>query len=80
MGSAFHQLCPRYSGILTPTSPFFHKESKSNFFWWRVGCGGARVGGVGVDGRTDEQAQTNLPLKHLPSWGHNNAFMYKLCP
>ena len=21
MGSAFHQLCPRYSGILTPASP-----------------------------------------------------------
>ena len=21
MGSAFHQLCPRYSGTLTPTAP-----------------------------------------------------------
>ena len=26
-----------------------------------------------VAGRTDEQAQTNLPLQHLRSWGHNNA-------
>ena len=27
-----------------------------------------------------EQAQTNLPLHLLQSWGHNNALMYKLCP
>ena len=38
------------------------------------GCGGV------VDGWTDKQAQTNLPLQLLPSWGHNNASMYKLCP
>ena len=24
MGSAFHQLCPRYSGSLTPTAPSKH--------------------------------------------------------
>ena len=29
--------------------------------------------GEGVDERTDEQAQTNLPLQLLRSWGHNNA-------
>ena len=33
-----------------------------------------------VDGRTDKQAQTNLPLQLLQSWGHNNALMYKLRP
>ena len=38
--------------------------------WW---CGG-------IDGWTDEQAQTNLPLQLLRIWGHNNALMYKLCP
>ena len=26
-----------------------------------------------IDGKTDEQAQTNLPLQLFPSWGHNNA-------
>ena len=32
--------------------------------------GWAGVWGVrGVDGRTDEQAQTNLPLQLLRSWG-----------
>ena len=34
-----------------------------------------------MDGWTDEQAKTNLPLQLLRSWGHNNALiMYKLCP
>ena len=60
---------------------FFHKESKSKkknfFFFWRGG--GVRRGGGGVDGWTDEQAQTNLPLQ-LRSWRHNNALMYKFCP
>ena len=49
------------------------------------GCGGVlgRLGvrsGGGVDGWTAEQAQTNLPLQLLRSWGHNNALRYKLCP
>ena len=35
------------------------------------------MGGGGVDGWSDEQAQTNLPLQLL---GHNNALMDKLCP
>ena len=30
-------------------------------------------GGGGVDGRTHEQAETNMPLKHLRSWGNKNA-------
>ena len=38
------------------------------------------VGVVGVDGWTDEQAQTNLPVQLRQSLGHNNALMYKLCP
>ena len=49
--------------------------------------GGGEGGEVGVsgdggrvDGWTDKQAQTNLPLQLLLSWGHNNALMYKLCP
>ena len=32
-----------------------------------------RGGGEGVDGWTDEQAQTNSPLQLLRSWRHNNA-------
>ena len=35
------------------------------------GGGGGWWGGV--DGQTDKQAQTNLPLQLLRSWGHNNA-------
>ena len=41
--------------------------------------GPAGWGGGVVDGWTDEQAQTNLPLQLLRSWGHNNALMYKIC-
>ena len=37
-------------------------------------------GGGVVDGRTDKQAQTNLHLQLLRSWGHNNALMSKLWP
>ena len=37
-------------------------------------------GGAGVDGWTEEQAQTNLPIQLFRSWGHNNELMYKLCP
>ena len=57
-------------------SDFFYKESKSNkkFFFGGGGrCVGGGEGGVvgwrGVAGRTDKQAQTNLPLQRLPSWG-----------
>ena len=61
-------------------SDFFHKESKSKKnFSGGGGGGGVRRCGGGVDGWTDEQAQTNLPLQ-LRSWGHNNALMYKFCP
>ena len=31
--------------------------------------------GRGVDGWSDEQAQTNSLLQILRSWGHNNALM-----
>ena len=48
------------------------------------GGGGVGRGGVGgggwVDGWTDKQAKTNLPLQLLQSWVHNNSLMYKLCP
>ena len=47
---------------------------ESKIFFW-----GGRVWG-GVDGWTDEQAQTNLPLQLLRSLGHNNVLMCKLCP
>ena len=58
---------------------FFYYESKFKiFFFW--GGGGRWGGGVGVVRRTGEQAQTNLLLQLLRSWGHNNALMYKLCP
>ena len=61
---------------------FFQTESKSKKkLWGEGGMGGmwGRVWGE-VDGWTDKQAQTNLPLQLLRSWGHNNALMYKLCP
>ena len=59
---------------------FFHKESKSKKkLFLGGGGGGVRRGGGWVDGWTDEQAQTNLPLQ-LRSWRHNNALMYKFCP
>ena len=50
---------------------FLYKESKSKktfFFVFFLGGGGGGVG-AGVDGRTDEQAQTYLPLQLLRSWG-----------
>ena len=44
----------------------FYRDSKFKknifFLWGEMGGGGV---GVGVDGRTDEQAQTNLPLQLL---------------
>ena len=48
---------------------FFYKGSKSKkmLFFFCVGGDG------GVDGSTDERAQTNLPLQLLRSWGQNNA-------
>ena len=36
MGSVFHQLCPRYSGTLTPTSPTAKRLWKSSTFYRRV--------------------------------------------
>ena len=38
--------------------------------------GGWRVEGGGVDGWTEEQSQTNLPLQLLRSVGHNNGTNY----
>ena len=32
MGSAFHQLCPRYSGTLTPTTPTANRLEKTFTF------------------------------------------------
>ena len=63
----------------------FDKESISKknvcfFFWGGGGGGGGDGAGWVVDVWTDEQAQTNLPLQLLRSWGHNNALMCKLCP
>ena len=61
---------------------FFHTESKCKKKNLRGegGAGWGRGHGGEVDGWTDEQAQTNLPLQLLRSWRHNNALMYKLCP
>ena len=53
-------------------SNFFTKNSKSKTKKI-LGGEGVWVGGGGrVDGRTDEQAQTSLPLQLLQSWRHNN--------
>ena len=76
---------PNQFATYQPTN-FFHKESKSkkkkNFFFQ---VGGGVFGwceswwgrGTWMDRQT---GQTNLPLQLLPSWEHNNALMYKLCP
>ena len=54
------------------------ERAKVNFFLQRIhiffffGVGGGVEGGS-VDGWTDQQAQTNLLLQLLSSWGHNNA-------
>ena len=48
---------------------FLQRIQKKFFF----GGGGWGEGGEMGDGRTDKQAQTNLPLQLLRSWGHNNA-------
>ena len=53
------------------------KKSLTLFFFFGGGGMGGGEGGGGLDGWTDEQAQTNLLLR---SWGHSNAFMYKLSP
>ena len=47
---------------------------KKKIFFLGGGRGGEGVGRV--DGWTVEQAQTNLPLQFLRSWGHNNAFRW----
>ena len=81
-------LCPFYhltfkcDLYLQPTNLhfFFTKTPKKIIFFLGGGGGVGRGEGGGVDGWTDEQAQTNLPLQLLRSWGYNNAFMYKLCP
>ena len=71
------QVCLLTYGFFFTKNPNLKKEI---LFWgWGIGAVWVRVGG-GVDGWTDEQAQTNLPLQLLRSWGHNNALMYKLCP
>ena len=54
-------------------SDFFTKNPnlKKNIFFFFWGGGGRGLGGGGrVDGRTDKQAQTNLSLQLLRSWGH----------
>ena len=39
MGSAFHQLCPRYSGILSPTAPTIRLwETFTFFFFFLLKC------------------------------------------
>ena len=58
---------------------FFNYESKFEIIKKKLLFFG-EGGGGGVDGRTVEQAQTNLPFQILRCWGHNNALMYKLCP
>ena len=59
MGSAFHQLCPRYSGTLTPTAPtavrlwntftFFYRADTISILKITKGNNSAKkVGGVTV--------------------------------
>ena len=44
MGSAFHQLCPRYSGSLTPTAPTAIRLWETfTFLQWELITGNATV-------------------------------------
>ena len=46
----------------------------TNFFLGGGGCGGGgNTVSELVDGRTDDEARTNLPLQILRSWVPNNA-------
>ena len=38
MGSAFHQLCPRYSGTLAPTAPTAIRLWETFTFFYHVSC------------------------------------------
>ena len=57
MGSAFHQLCPRYSGTLAPTAPTAIRLWETFTFTYKtktVGCiimGGGGSGGAKVLGK-----------------------------
>ena len=67
--SSFYHLIFKCNLDLQPTT-FFHKESKSKKKVCVCGGGGGGAPGEGgrgegVDGWTDEQAQTNLPLQLL---------------
>ena len=78
----FYHLTFKCDIDLQPTNLqiFFKKKSKfkkKNFLFEGRAEGAA---GLGVDALTDKPAQANFPLQLLRSWGHNNAFMYKLCP
>ena len=59
-----------------PSSQRIEIKKKKNIFFLE-GLWGGLLGGV--DGWSDEQAQTNLPLQLFRNWWHNNALMYKLC-
>ena len=61
----------RVSGFFFTKNPNLKKKKK--IFFFGGGGGGRGRGWGGIDGRTDEEAQTNLPLQLLRSWGHYNA-------
>ena len=59
-------------------NPKLKKNLGGGVGWKMLEGGRAGRWEAGVDGWTDEQAQTNLLLQLLRSWGHNNALMDKL--
>ena len=50
-------------------------QNKENIFFAGGALGGVSAGRGGVARWTGEQAQSDLPLQLLRSWGHNNAFI-----
>ena len=62
-------------GVAREIEFYLQRIHIKKIFWGggEIGRGRGGKGGMGVDGWTDKQAQSNLTNQLLRSWGHNNA-------